>query len=209
MSMTTPPMSMTILPFCHEWQKASTSSRHLIITGWASTITLISIIVVGVIVIILGFRGRMRGGHSETTYDSLSLCDTTNTGVHLSQLITESVKTSIHVHKLCHDGLKCHSTHRGKGSGGGWSWRSRRSCYLGLCPPRAKLSITPSNSSCVNGTHDEEVIRRRIRGRKIAKNPHDSWRKDEFITGRRIPIEIYKGKDKVRRKINRKILNEG
>ena len=147
-------MSMTTLSFCHEWQKASTSSRHLIITRWASTITLI-------------------------------------------------------ITGLCHDGLKCHSTHRGKGSGEGWSWRSRRSCDLGLRPHRAKLSITPLNSSCVNGTHDEEVIKWRIRGRKIAKNPRDSWRKDEFIMGRRIPIEIYKGKDKVRRKINRKILNEG
>ena len=28
----------------------------------------------------------------------------------LITLIAKSVKTSVHAHKLCHDGLKCHST---------------------------------------------------------------------------------------------------
>ena len=36
----------------------------------------------------------------------------TNTSVHQTQLITESVKASIHVHKLCHDDHESHSTSR-------------------------------------------------------------------------------------------------
>ena len=48
--------------------------------------------------------------HCETTHDSLSSHNMNDTGVHLTQLITESIKASIHAHKLCHDGLKCHST---------------------------------------------------------------------------------------------------
>ena len=36
--------------------------------------------------------------------------------VHLTQLITESVKASIHMHKLCHDGLKSHSTAEEEGA---------------------------------------------------------------------------------------------
>ena len=86
-----PPMSMTTLIsklfpfFCHEWQRASTSSKHLIITRQASTIILISILIAGAIVtLILGHRWRWRRSDSETTHDSLSSCDTTNTGVHLT-----------------------------------------------------------------------------------------------------------------------------
>ena len=112
------------LPFCHKWQRISTSSRHLIITGRASIVILISIIVVEVIVIVLRCLKRKRESNNETTHDSLSLCDTTHTGVHLTQLITECVKASIHMHKLCHDGLKCHSTRRRRRSKGGWSGRS-------------------------------------------------------------------------------------
>ena len=36
-------------------------------------------------------------------------------GVHLTQLITESVKASIHAHKLCHDGLKVTPSVKEKG----------------------------------------------------------------------------------------------
>ena len=113
-----PPMSMTTLIskllslFVMSDKVVSTSSRHLIITRRASIIILISVITAEAIVtFIVGSRWRWRGSHSETTYDSLSSCDTTNTSVHLTQLINESVKASIHAHKLCHDGLKCHSTH--------------------------------------------------------------------------------------------------
>ena len=56
-----------------------------------------------------------------------------------------------------------------------------------------KLSITSSNGSSVNGTHDKERIKCRKGGRKMAKDPYDSRRKNELITGRHIPIDIYKG----------------
>ena len=40
----------------------------------------------------------------------------TNTGVHLTQLITESVEASIHMLKLCHDVLESHTAHRRRGA---------------------------------------------------------------------------------------------
>ena len=159
----------TTPPFCHKWQRVSISSRHLIITRWASTIVLISTITArAIITLSLGSQWRWRRSNSETTHDSLLSCDTTNMGVHLTQLITKSVKASIHTHKLCHDGLKSHSTCRRQRSGGGRSGRSWRSYCLGLCLPRAKLGLTPSNSSGVNGTYNGEVIEHGIGDRKMA-----------------------------------------
>ena len=116
----------------------------------------------------------------------------TNMGVHLTQLISKSVKASIHVHKLCHHGLKCHSTHWRRRSGGGWSSRSWRSCCLCLGLPQAKLCKTPLNSSSINGTHIWEVGRLRKGDRKVAKESHDSGRKNELIKSRRVLIDIYK-----------------
>ena len=112
-----PPMSMTtlisklLLLFVTSDKGVSTSSRHLIITRRAITIILISIITAGAIITLI-LRGwqSWRGSDSETNHDNLSSCDTTDMGVHLTQFITESVKKSIHACKLCHDGLKCHST---------------------------------------------------------------------------------------------------
>ena len=43
----------------------------------------------------------------------------------------------------------------------------------------------------------------------MAKGPHDSQRKDELITGRRILIDIKDRSDKVKGEVNRKILYEG
>ena len=43
----------------------------------------------------------------------------------------------------------------------------------------------------------------------MGKNLRDSRRKNEFITGRRIPIDIYKGLNEVRGKINDKPLKQG
>ena len=45
------------------------------------------------------------------TKASLSSCYTTDMGVHLTQLISESVKASIHALKLHHDCLQGHITH--------------------------------------------------------------------------------------------------
>ena len=184
-----------LLPFfCHEWQRVSTSSRHLIIIGRASTIILISIITVGAIItLILKSRWRWRRNNSETTHVGLSLCNTTNTGVHLTQLITKCVKVSIHAHKLCHDGLKSHSTHRSRRSEGGWSGRRWRSRHLYLGPPWPKLCLAPSDNSSIYGTHNHEVMRLGKGDRKMVKDSRDSQRKNELIMGHRIPIDNYKG----------------
>ena len=113
-----PPMSITtliskLLPLFVMSDKGQVNpSRHLITTRRAIIIILISIITTKAIVtLILKGWWRWRGSDSETTHDSLSSFDMTNMGVHLTQLIAKSVKASIHMHKLCHDGLKSHSTH--------------------------------------------------------------------------------------------------
>ena len=84
-----------------------------------------------------------------------------------------------------------------------------RSCYLCLWLFRLKLGLTPSDSSSVYGTHDRKMRRLGIRDRKMVKNPCDSRRKNELITGRRIPIDIYNEEYKVRRKINGKSIKKG
>ena len=92
------PMSMATLifkttsSFCHEWQMVSISSRHPVIAGWASISIIIIIIVIEVIVIILGCLGRKRGRLHEATKVSLPSSNMVDTGVHLIQLITESIK---------------------------------------------------------------------------------------------------------------------
>ena len=40
----------------------------------------------------------------------------------------------------------------------------------------------------------------------MAKDLHDSRRNNELITGRRIPIDIYKGQNEVKKEVNRDIL---
>ena len=70
----------------------------------------------------------------------------------------------------------------------------------------SEAEITSSNSSCVNGTYDEEVIGQKKGDRKMAKNPRDSWRKDELITGHHILINIYKGEDEMRKEVNKEVL---
>ena len=53
------------------------------------------------------------------------------------------------------------------------------------------------------------MCRLKVGDRKMAENPRDSRRKNELITGRRIPIDIYKGEYEVRGKINGKSLKKG
>ena len=88
-----------------------------------------------------------------------------------------SVKASIRAHKLCHDGLKCHSTRKRRRSRGGWSGRSWRSSYLCLWLPWSKLSLTPFDGSPIYGTHDREMRGHGKRDRKMVKDPRDSRRK--------------------------------
>ena len=96
-------------------------------------------------------KGHRSGRHGITTHLNLASSNAANTGVHLTQLITESVEASIHALKLRHDVLECHSTRR----------RGRRGCGL-------KLHLALFNSSIVNGTHNREVVRKGKRNRKMA-----------------------------------------
>ena len=109
--------------------------------------------------------------------------------------------------KLHHDGLKCHTTTRRRKSKGGWNGRgwSRR---LGPWLLRSKLGLALSSRHHANGTHDSEVRRLGIRNRRMANDPRDSRRKNELITGRRIPIDIYEKENEVRRKVYSKVLYE-
>ena len=129
----------------------------------------------------------------KTTHDSMSSCYITNPGVHLTQIIIECVKASIHAHKLCHGGLKCHYNRRRRRCRGVWSngsWRSHQLCSR---PPQSELCLAPFDGSYIYGTYYEKMRRLRKGDRKMAKDPLDSQRKNELITGRCIPIDIYKG----------------
>ena len=123
-------------PFLSLVTKGSKSSRHLIITGWASTIDLITIIIkVTIVFLILRSLWRRRARLDEATKASLPSSNTTNTSVHLTQLITENVKASIHALQLRHDHIKSHSTPKRRRNKCGWSWRSRRSYRFRLRSP--------------------------------------------------------------------------
>ena len=69
----------------------SLKGRHLIITRRAS----ILILIITILICRNLWRRRWRG--SESTKASLPSCYTTDTGVHLTHLIGERVKVSIHV----------------------------------------------------------------------------------------------------------------
>ena len=90
----------------------SLRSSHLIVTESTSILILINITTVGVTIIFLVLRylWRRRGRLHKATKASLSLGNTADTGVHLTQLITKCVKVSIHALKLHHDCLKGHNT---------------------------------------------------------------------------------------------------
>ena len=195
--------------FCHEWQKASNSSSHLVVTRRASILILIIIIGVTIIVLVLKCLSRRRKRRYKATKVSLSSCNMIDTSFHLTQLITECVKASIHALKLHHDRLKGHTTRKGRRSGCGWSKKCRRSRYLGPWPLRSKLGLASSNSRYVYNTYDEKVWRLRIGDKRITKNPHDSWRKNELITGRRIFIDNYKVDYELRGEIYSESLKKG
>ena len=137
------------------------------------------------------------------TKASLSSCYTTNTGVHLTQLISESAKVSIHAFKLCHDDLQGHITSRGRRRNGGWNSKSCRTGRLHTWLLQSKLSLTPPNRTGVDETHGG-VVRRNGNGNgKVAKDPRDSRRKDELITGRRILIDIEDKSDEMRGEVKK------
>ena len=186
----------------------SLRGHHLIIIGRISILILILIIIIGTIIAILICRSlwRRRGRSGETTEASLSSCNMTDMDVHLTQLITKSVKASIYTLKLRHDGLKSHTITRGRRSG---SERNSRSCRISRLHPwplRSKLGLVLPNRSYVDGTHNYVIRRIRNRDGKMAKDLCDSRRKDELFTGRRTLININDGSDEVSGEVNRKIL---
>ena len=136
-------------------------------------------------------------------------CNTTHTSGHLTHLISESIKASIHVLKLHHNCLERHSTRRRRRSRSGWSGMGERSHRLDPWLLRLKLGLTLSNSHCANGTLDGEMRRLEIRDRVVVNDPRDRRRKDKLITGHCILTNIYKGEYKVRGKVNSKVLDEG
>ena len=184
---------------------------HLIITGRASILILI---ITSIVILISGSLWRRIWKGSETTKMSLSLCYTTDTGVHLTHLINERFKASIHVLKLCYDGLQGHTSYRSGKSKGGRS-RRRRSCriYMISCLYPwllwLKLGLALSNRTGIDGTHNGEVRRVRNRDGEMVKDLHDSWRKDELITGRHILVDIEDRSDEMKREINREVLKKG
>ena len=125
----------------------------LIITERADILILIIIITINSILIPRSLW-RRRWRSNKATKVILSLCNTTNTGVHLIQLSSESIKVSIHALKLCHDCLKSHTTRRRRMIGGGRNGRGWRIHHLGLRPLRSKLGLALPNRHCVDGTHD-------------------------------------------------------
>ena len=199
--------SQNYSPFLSRMTKGkSLRGRHLLITRKASILILIIIISTIIAILICWSLGRRKGRSGETTEASLSSCNTTDIGVHLTQLITESVKVSIHALKLRHDGLKNHTTTRRRRSGGGRNGEGWRIRLLRSWPLRSKLGLTSPNRSCTDGTYNGEVGRIRNRDRKMAKNSHDSQRKYELITSRRMLININNGSDEVSREVNSKII---
>jgi len=68
------------------------------------------------------------------------------------------------------------------------------------------LGLASLNKSYADGTHNSVIRRIKNRDRKMEKDPHDSRRKNELITGCCILININDGSDEVRGVVNRKIL---
>ena len=144
----------------------SLRSRHLIITGRASILILILIVITVITILNCQSLWRRRRKSGKTTKVSLSSCNTTDMGVHLTQLISESVKASIHALKLCHDSLDGHTTIQGRRSEGGRNSRSCRISWLYPWPLRSKLGLAPPNKSYVDGTHNGVIRRIRNKDRK-------------------------------------------
>ena len=145
----------------------SLRGRHLIITGRASILILICRNL---------WRRRWRG--SESTKASLPSCYTTDTGVHLTHLIGERVKVSIHVLKLRHNGLQGHPSCQRRSRGGrSQSGRSYKIYMIGrLClwPLQSKLGLTPPNGTDADGTLGGEMRRIRNGDGEVAKDSRDS-----------------------------------
>ena len=138
----------------------SPRGRHLIIIERASIIILIS---------------QSPWRRRKTTKASLLMGNATDLVVHLTHLIGERVKTSIHSLKLRHDGLQGHTSYRrrrnrgGRSREGGRNSKSSRIICLNSWPFRSKLGLTPPNKTGADGTHGGEVRRVRNGMKKCQK----------------------------------------
>ena len=126
---------------------------------------------------------------------SLSTSNATNSGVHLTHLIYEIVKTttkvSLHLLKLCQDGLEGYTTNcAGRRSRRRWNSRSYKISCLHSWLLRSKLGLAPPVRTSADGTHDGEERRERNGNGEMLKDSHDSRRKDELIMGNNIQIHI-------------------
>ena len=115
-------ISKTTSHFCHEWQKARVLSRHLVSIERASISILIIIIILGCPVVLRCLKMRRKRLH-KATKASLPSSNMADMGVQLIQLNNKCIKASNQVLKLRHDCIKSHTSHKRRGSEGGWSWR--------------------------------------------------------------------------------------
>ena len=157
-------------PFLSRMTKGKSSKgRHLIITGKASILIIITIIICQSL-----WRRKWRG--NETTKASLSSCYTTDTSVHLTHLIGERVR--LHALKLHHDGLQGHTSCQRRSRGG--RSRRRRSYKIFVIgrlrpwPLQSKLGLTSLNRTSTDGTHGGEIRRINNGDRDVVKDPRDS-----------------------------------
>jgi len=128
-------------------------------------------------------------------------------GVHLTQLISENVKVSIHALKLRHDDLQGHITRcRRRRSKGGRNNKNYRTGRLHTWQLWSKLSLAPSNRTSIDDTHHGEVKRVRNGDGKVVKDKCDSRRKDELIKGRCILKDIKDRSDEMRGEVNGEVL---
>ena len=58
-------------------------------------------------------------------------------------------------------------------------------------PLRSKLGLASPNRTSTDGTHDGKERRERNRNGELLKDPRDSRRKVELITGSNVLIHIY------------------
>ena len=187
----------------------SLRGRHLIIIGRVNVILIIINLIIR--------RGlwRKRGRMSKTSHASLPTGNVACSGVHLTHLINEIVKTttkvSLHPLKLLYDGLEGHTTNHGGRRSRRRGWNSR-SCKIGclyLWLLWSKLSLTLPDKTSADGTYDVEKRRQRNQNVKVLKDSRDSRKKDKLITSSGILIHIYNRCDEVRGKVDGKILHQG
>ena len=149
---------------------------------------------------------------------SLSMGDATNSGIYLTHLIGEIVKTttivSLHLLKLRYDGLQGHISCRRRRSRSGRSrriGRNNKSCSIIRLHTwlfQSKLGLALPNKTSVDGTHGGEVRRIQNRNGEVLEDTRDSRRKDELITCNRILIHIKDRCDEMRREVNREVFKK-